>query len=299
MAIECGRTPVLIPSGRQRALLAVLAARANETLNPDHIAELMWDGRPPSSEPRTVLRNHVMRLRRQLGEDLGRRVVTRPTGYAIELVERESDLLEFGALYQRAAAVARAGSVDHLVDDLAVALTLWRGEPFTDVPCHTLLERESPRLEQQHTELLEWHFDARIARRQHAQIIGELRDAVMRYPLHEKFRAQLMVALLHGGRRAEALAEYQAARRYLTDELGIEPGIELRRLQREILSDTDQVTVDERHSTTARAPVTPRQLPGAVRGFVGRGEAERQRPHACQIGRQSRCGSDPRHGGNR
>jgi DNA-binding SARP family transcriptional activator len=276
MTVRSADTAVIIGSGRQRALLAVLAASANQTVARERIADLVWDGRPPAREPHTVLRNHVMRLRKLLGGQLGERIVTRPSGYAIELAEHELDLLEFRARYQRAAA-AHDGGEGHAVAELSAALALWRGEPFADVSSHSLAEHELPQLEQQHTQLLGWYFEARLDQGRHAEIIGDLRGAVLRYPLQERFRAHLVLALWQAGRRAEALDQYQEARAHLADELGIEPGAELRELQRAILTDgPPAAALPGDRGGTGRVLVPARQLPGAPRGFVGR-EPEKAR----------------------
>ena len=273
LAIRYGSDTLWVRSGRQRAVLAVLAANANETVTADRIAELVWDGHPPPSEWRTVLRNHVMRLRRSGGPGLGRRIVTRPFGYAIELGVSELDLLELESLYRQAAAACVGRHWDQAIGSLTAALGLWRGEPFTDVPSTSLLEQQLPRLELQHSQLLEWQFEAGLRLERHAEMIGDLRAAVAKYPLREKLRAHLMLALHRAGRRAEALAEYQHARRRLVDELGVEPGAELQRLQRDILAERAPASA---LATSAARPPGPRQLPGVPHFFVGRQAELRQ-----------------------
>jgi DNA-binding SARP family transcriptional activator len=268
LTIRYGSDTLLVRSGRQRAVLAVLAANANKTVTADRIAELVWDGRRPASEWRTVLRNHVMRLRRT-DPGLGRRIVTRPSGYAIELGAGELDLLELESLYRQTAAACTGRRWDQAIGSLTAALGLWRGEPFADVPSLSLLEQQLPRLEQQHGQLLEWQFEAGLGVGRHAEMISDLRAAVAQYPLREKLRAHLMLALHRSGRRAEALTEYQHARRHLIDELGVEPGAELQRLQRDILVEAAPVSA-------ARPPVVPRQLPGVPHFFVGRQAELRQ-----------------------
>ncbi len=275
LTIRYGSDTLLVRSGRQRAVLAVLAANANQTVTADRIAELVWDGRPPASDWRTVLRNHVMRLRRT-DPGLGRRIVTRPSGYAMEFGAGELDLLELDSLYRQAAAACTGRRWDQAIGSLTAALELWRGEPFADVPSLSLLEQQLPRLEQQHGQLLEWQFEAGLGLGRHAEMIGDLRAAVAQYPLREKLRAHLVLALHRSGCRAQALTEYQHARRHLIDELGVEPGAELQRLQRDILVEAAPVSA-------ARLPVVPRQLPGVPHFFVGR-QAELRRLDALAAG---------------
>jgi tetratricopeptide (TPR) repeat protein len=123
---------------------------------------------------------------------------------------------------------------------------------------------------------LEWRIEAGLHQGRHEQLIGELRRLTGEHPLRERFQGQLMLALARSGRQAEALAAYQDARRVLVEELGIEPGPELRRLHEQILAgDGALVTVPPGPaaaggSAPAAGVVVPRQLPPAVRSFVGR-----------------------------
>lgn len=115
------------------------------------------------------------------------------------------------------------------------ALALWRGEPLSGVARHTGLAGEAIRLEQERLAAIETRFAADLAAGCHGQVVGELEMLVDRHPLRERLWGHLMLALYWSGRQADALAAYQRVRRHLCDELGIEPGGELQRIELAIL----------------------------------------------------------------
>lgn len=249
--------PATISAPRLRTLLATLLWRANQPVSSDELAELVWDGAPPSGA-RDATRALVMRLRRQL-DDLARavpgglsprgapwgrpsglapaaRILTRPPGYAIEITSEELDASLFEALTQEAGLAVRAGQWTTAAQTAAQALALWRGEPLADIPSQLLRDRWVPRLEHGLLQALDWHAEAGLHENRHEQLIPELTDLTARYPLRERFHGQLMLALYRCGRQAEALAAYQRAREVLVTELGVEPGHELASLHQQILS---------------------------------------------------------------
>jgi DNA-binding SARP family transcriptional activator len=251
-----------VSSGKQRVLLAALLLRANAVVRVDDLARDMWDGSPPPSA-RASLQTYVMRLRKALGADGHRRIVAQPDGYLIRVEAGELDVDLFAARLAAAQEDARAGRYAEAAAGLEAALGLWRGEPLADVPSETLALRELPRLDELRLQALECHISARLRLGRHAEVIAELRQLTSTHPLRERLHALLMLALAGSGQRADALAAYRAVREVLVDELGIEPGPELRELQRQILAD------DTADCESAGLPV-PRQLPGAVPAFAGR-----------------------------
>ncbi|MGD0067573.1 MAG: tetratricopeptide repeat protein [Streptosporangiaceae bacterium] len=259
-----------MPTGRQRVLLAVLLARAGTVVPADAVAEFVWDGAPPEGASTTV-RSHVMRLRRALGPAAGARVVTRYPGYLLQAGTDEVDVLWFRRLCREGGAAVRAGEWARAWDVLVKALELWRGDPLADVPSELLRRDEVPALEQLRLEAVEWWADAGLRLDRHAELVSELQSLAMRYPLRERLHAQLMLALVQSGRQAEALDAYQRTRDLLVEELGTEPGAELRGLHQRILAE-DRALVVPGHSVAAAGPgtVTPRQLPTPVAHFVGR-----------------------------
>ncbi len=227
-----------MPAPKQRVILAALALRAGQVASYDELAEIVWDGVPPAGA-RVAIRNYVKRLRQILGPDAGRRIVTRDPGYALEAGPDEVDALRFTALCSQGGEAIRrdatAGTDPGAWELLGEAIGLWRGNPLVDVPSNVLITAEVPRLDALRMQAQEWRMDAGLARGLHSELVGELTQLARDHPWRERFHAQLMLALYRCGRQAEALAAYQRTRRMLVDELGVEPGRELRDLQVGIL----------------------------------------------------------------
>ncbi len=227
-----------VPAPKQRVILATLALRAGQVASYDELAEIVWDGAPPAGA-RVAIRNYVKRLRQILGPVAGRRIVTQDPGYALEAEPDEVDALRFTALCGKGGEAIRqdtpSGGGPGAWEILGEAIGLWRGNPLVDVPSNVLLTAEVPRLDALRMQAQEWRMDAGLARGLHAELVGELTQLAQDHPWRERFHAQLMLALYRCGRQAEALAAYQRTRRMLVDELGVEPGRELRDLQAGIL----------------------------------------------------------------
>jgi DNA-binding SARP family transcriptional activator len=251
---------VEVTGPRQRNLLAALAVYANQPVSADNLAEMVWDGAPPPGSIVT-LRSHLARLRRLLGARIARRIVTRPPGYAIELGDDELDLLEFANHCRRAGAALRAADYAEASEFGARALALWRGRPLSDVPSELLRDLLVPQFERQRIQVAEDWIEAELRLGRYEPVLERLRDLTAQYPLREHFHVQLMLALAHTGRRAEALTAYQDARKTLVSELGVEPGQEMRALHERILADEPELPA---------ATEIPRQLPAAAGHFTGR-----------------------------
>jgi DNA-binding SARP family transcriptional activator len=269
----CGSSTVA--TARLRVLLAALLWRPNQPMPADEIAELVWDGAPPSGAP-DAIRTLVMRLRRRLDTPAAARIVTRSPGYAIEISDDELDASLFETLTRQSGTAVRAEQWAETARTAAEALALWRGTALADIPSQLLRDRWVPHLDQLHVQAVEWRIEADLHAGRHEQLIPQLRELTAQHPVREHFHGQLMLALYRCGRQAEALAAYQHARRTLIDELGIEPGPGLRDLHKRILAgDTELLLphsppLSEGTSLSARPPSVPRQLPATVRHFVGR-----------------------------
>ena len=239
LLVRADGADVVVPAPKQRVILAALALRAGQVASYDELAEIIWDGTPPAGA-RVAIRNYVKRLRQILGPVGGRRIVTRDPGYALEAEPDEVDALWFTALCARGGeAVGRgaaATGTEAAWDVLSEALALWRGSPLVDVPSNVLITAEVPRLDALRMQAQEWRMDAGLAQGRHSELVGELTQLALDHPWRERFHAQLMLALYRCGRQAEALSAYQRTRRMLVDELGVEPGRELRDLQAGILA---------------------------------------------------------------
>ena len=252
-----------VPRGSQRAVLAVLLLNAGRVVSVSEIAETLWGPAPLPSAPATV-RNYVKRLRRVLGDADQARIVTRSPGYLIRVDPGELDVARFEVLLDGARTAARDGSWAAAADQARGALALWRGQPLADVESQALALTEIPRLAELHLQVAELRIDAELRLGRHGAVIAELQRLAAAQPLREHLHALLMLALYRDGRRAEALAAYQHARRVLVAELGAEPGAELRQLHRQILTTSPALAGPE------PGPVLPRELPGPVPRFVGR-----------------------------
>ena len=213
-----------------RRLLVALVVERKRTVNTDELAEIMWPGQPPASWT-TSLQSHVSRLRRALTPDA---IGSSARGYRCELPDQAIDLCRFEALV-RSAGEARSRSAARARELLVEALALWRGrafEPFADEP---FVLPEAQRLESLQLDAAEMLADAELALGLDADALVRLDALVASAPYREHNWAQLMRALYRQGRGADALACYQRARALFVDELGIEPGPELRAVERAVL----------------------------------------------------------------
>jgi DNA-binding SARP family transcriptional activator/Tfp pilus assembly protein PilF len=264
-------TTVPVPAGRQRALLAFLLLNADRTVPADELIQALWGDDPPVSA-RASLHNYVKRLRNTLGDSRHSLLRTQPGGYLFSVGRGVIDVSQFEVLLSAAQAARSAGSWDQAGAAARAALTLWRGEPLVDVTSDVLARQEAPRLAELRLQAVETQLGADLELGRYAEVIPELRRLVGGHPLREKLHAQLMVALYRCGRRAEALAAYQDARRILIRELGAEPGTELRELHRRILAADPELTGPEHPPSSMSSPaaIPPRTLPGAVQHFAGR-----------------------------
>ena len=267
---------------RQRTLLAALLVHVNHTVPVQQLAELVWDGAPPDNAERTI-RSYVVRLRRDLGPVMAARVVTRSPGYLICLEPAELDVLEFEALCRQTSAALGAGAWNQASAAAAGASGLWRDAPLLDVPSQLLREQYLPRLDQLRLQAAEDGGEARLRLGGDDGLVPELQELAGAYPLREKFHVQLMTALARSGRRAEALAAYQHARKVLVGELGIEPGPELRAVHEFVLAGESRLApgqlgqpgdggprVEGAGAQASAAAVAPRHLPSAPGHFTGR-----------------------------
>lgn len=250
-------TPLRIPAGRARTVLALLCANSTQVVSRDRLIDEAWCGEPPSTAA-TQLHGLVSALRRALG---AASILTRGDGYM--LGSCELDLTRMRALVRRAAALRAGGSPEGAAECLHEALAAWRGRPFGGISC-VELESAADLIEQEHAGVLEEYAEIELALGNAASMTERLAEWVARHPLRERLRALLIEALLLSGRQAEAVAAYHDLRQRLADELGVDPGPALRDLYLRILKGAPSVPIPD-----AAAPV-PAQLPAAVPDFSGR-----------------------------
>jgi DNA-binding SARP family transcriptional activator/tetratricopeptide (TPR) repeat protein len=270
LQVRVGDQELPVSAPRQRVLLAALLLTPGLAVSSVRLADLVWDGRPPPGSAVT-LRSYVKRLRQGLGPAAGARIVTAGHGYLIEAAADELDLAQYAALCQAGEAAARSSAWERAAELLGRAEDLWRGHPLADIPCQELQAAELPRLEQLRLQAIRWRIDADMHLGRCGNVVPELYALTAEHPLHEPFHHQLMAALYSSGRQADALAAYRRARGVLVQEVGIEPGADLRLLHQRILAGERDVLV-----VPGPGRVTPAQLPPDVSRFVGRPAEQRE-----------------------
>lgn len=150
---------------------------------------------------------------------------------------------------------------------LGEALRLWRGEPLQDVPSETLRREVAPALAERRLDALQSRIEADLALGRHEEVLPELRKLTAGHPLRERFWAQRMLALYRSGRQAEALRCYHSVREVIVEELGVDPGAELRDLHRRILGGDPALAVA---GGSGHGPSASGNLPAEMTTFVGR-----------------------------
>jgi DNA-binding SARP family transcriptional activator len=300
LLVTDGDRRLAITAGRQRTLLAALLLGAGRVVAVADLADVVWDGQPPKGA-RSALHTAVQRLRTTLGQ-AGRELIrTDPPGYLMQVGPEELDVLRFGQLIGQSQAAAAAGDWPLAASELRAALGLWRGAALEDVPSEALCRREVPHLDEQRLAALVGRIDADLRLGRHDQLVPELRQLTAAEPLQERFYAQLMLALYQSGRQADALTAYHETHQVLAAELGVSPGPALQQLHQRMLAGDPGLLTEapagpapapaasadpaapaapaELATLAAPAPLSgqlasdrlvPRQLPAAVRHFVGR-----------------------------
>ena len=255
---------VQFDGAKQRTLFTALALRAPDPITVDELVEAIWAGEPPGGAVH-ALQKQVSRLRQRLGESAP--VHRGAVGYALGIEHDAIDAHRFEDLLRRARAAIDREEADRASEDLEAALALWRGPALADHRFAEFAQPEIGRLEELRMEAIEERIGAQLARGADADVVGELRALVAEHPLRERLRAHLMLALYRSGRQAEALEVMREGRRLLVDDLGIEPGPELRRLESAILAHDPEL--DAERAAPAPAPA-PRGLPAPADELIGR-----------------------------
>lgn len=268
LQVRDGGEAIEIAADKQRTVLAVLLLRAGQTVPVHELEDQLWGDAPPGKAKNTV-QAYVYRLRQALRFDADTALVTEPGGYRLVLPDGALDLHRFERLTTRGRAAVKAGRLDEGYADLQAALDLWRGPVFADVTA-TALQGDAQRLEDLRNAVAEDAAEAALALGRQAELVPRLETLVAAHPYRERLWALLMVALLGTGCQADALATYARARAKLREDLGIEPGPELRQLHRDILSGraTGSWPVAAPARSRSRGPAA--ELPRDTSTFVGR-----------------------------
>ncbi|WP_187414659.1 BTAD domain-containing putative transcriptional regulator [Nonomuraea sp. PA05] len=226
-------TTLDLGAAKQQVILGVLLLHPNQVVSAGRLVDEVWGESPPSSAPK-IVQGYVSGLRRILGGDA---IVTRGGGYLAVVPPDTLDADRFEQLARegRAADPGRAAGL------FRQALALWRGEALAGLAFRSSAAGEVERLTEQRIGAVEELMEAELALGGGAALVPGLRELVVAQPYRERPRAQLMLALYRSGRQAEALAVYRDTRRLLAEELGVEPGPELRRMERLVLAQAEEL----------------------------------------------------------
>jgi DNA-binding SARP family transcriptional activator len=265
----------------QRRVLATLLLTPNRSVSLARLTEAAWDGDPPTTARRQV-QNRVSTLGLLFARAGAAGVISNDgVGYRLRVQPDELDSLVFDRLVAEGRAATQAGDGPGAAATLRRALGLWRGPALAGLG-GALLEREAAGLDEKRLAALEDCLDLELAAGHHGQVVAELRPLIGEHPLRERLVGQLMLALYRGGRQAEALAAYHELAGRLADELGVDPGAELRRLYEAVLREDPVLRAPgsvpfplgpSGVGPAAPAPPpadVPAQLPAEAAGFTGR-----------------------------
>ena len=247
LEVTDGERTLALGGVKQRLLLAVLLLHANRVVTPDQLRAELWGETPPATASKSI-QIYVSRNRKELGLD---RLVTRAPGYLLRVEDDELD----ATVFERLLAEARSAEPERAAQKLREALALWRGPALADLGYESAVQAEIQRLEELRLTAGEERIDADLAAGRNSELIGELEALIVKHPLRERLRRQLMLALYRASRHAEALQVYRVARHDLV-ELGLEPSRDLRELERAILRQDRSLDLDALPAPVATAERT-------------------------------------------
>jgi DNA-binding SARP family transcriptional activator len=244
--IRDGR-PLDLSGRKRRALLLALLLDANRVVSSSRLIDALWEEEPPATAHK-ALQLYVSQLRKLLGRE---RLQTKAPGYLLRLEPDELDLARFERMQSDG--------------ELREALALWRGSPLAEFADWRFVQAEIARLEELRLGCLEELIEHDLAIGRHDELVGELEARVQDHPMRERLRGQLMLALYRSGRQAEALEAYRAARAALVEELGIEPGRQLRDLHQAMLRQDPALDLEPvpapQQEPVQRGPPVPSEPP--------------------------------------
>ena len=250
LQVHDGDSTIGVGGGRQRKLLGVLLVHANESVSSDRLIEELWAAEPPPTAAK-ALQGLVSQLRKQLGPES---LETVTGGYLLRVGLGDTDAQRFEELLQEARSLDRVAAAAKL----RTALALWRGPALADFAYDDFARSEIDRLEELRESCIERRIDIELALGHHDDLVPELESLVHEYPLRERLRHHLILALYRSGRQGDALQAYQDARTVLREQLGLDPGDDLQELQKAILAHDPKLAAPSRvELPTEPAPVEP------------------------------------------
>lgn len=233
LSIAHGPETVVLKPSKPTSLLAALLLHPGAVVSTGYLLRAVWDEEPPATA-RAALQTCVLRLRRLFAKYgiSATTIEAVPGGYRMRNDTETLDLVMFRLLTAQARAAAGGGEELYRLRE---ALSLWHGQPLANVASRMLQRDAVPALEQERLRVLERVCDLELAAGNCHQVLVDLYESARRHPVRERFTEQLIEALYRTGRQAEALAEYRTVRDRLREELGVDPGPGLRRLELAIL----------------------------------------------------------------
>lgn len=242
---------------KPRQVIALLIMRRNAVVQTNELIDELWEEGPPVSAL-TTLQTYVYKLRKILVRHGGKGLLhTRPGGYLLEIPNSSIDLHRVEGAATEGQAALEAGNPARARDILTQALYTWQAPALVDVDQGTLLSSYATRLEEFRSRILELRIEADLQLGHHRELVSELKSLVLTHPLHEHLHGSLMIALHRSGRRHEALEAFRVLRRNMIEDLGLEPGEELRQLHQALLGDSPVGPPFEARQTLRPTPAPP------------------------------------------
>lgn len=258
---------VPFPARKQRRLLAALLVAPDVVRPADVLIDALWSDTPPPSAEK-LLQVYISQLRKVLPPQVA--IQTVGAGYVITLGGARLDAVRFEELLGEARGAARAGNASVAASILRRALDLWRGDAYAEFADAEFVRAQAQRLNELRRLAIEERFTAELDLGRHRAVLPEILSAAAENPLRERLQAHAMLALYRSGRQAEALELYRTTRKSLVEELGVEPGDELRRLQAMMLRQDPALD----HTVEAQSPTI--DLPAPPNPLRGRGRELRE-----------------------
>jgi DNA-binding SARP family transcriptional activator/tetratricopeptide (TPR) repeat protein len=255
---------------RARSILAMLLLTPRALVPAETLIDRLWDTRPPP-KARDSLSVYIARLRASLRQAVGDSVqlVGRAQGYMLEIDPETVDVQQFRRLRRQADALAASGDHEQAAGLLREADTLWRGQALAGIGGDWAARMRDALEEERRAAILD-RVGYELELGDHADLVGELGQLLVRYPSDETLVAHQMTALCRSGRPADALSLYRETRSRLIEEQGTEPGAMLSQLHQRILGGDPGLAVRSSGQRPSRAAPPPDTLPPEAPEFVGR-----------------------------
>ncbi|WP_411084008.1 BTAD domain-containing putative transcriptional regulator [Streptomyces sp. cmx-18-6] len=289
LEVTSGDEQVPVGGPRHRTILVVLLLSPGRIVAADSLIEAVWGDRPPATA-RTQVSICIAALRKTFKSAgfPGEVIVTAHPGYLLQVGMHRLDSEEFSGLVSAAELAVRENRLTEAARCYADALDLWRGRPLAGVTGR-LVEDEARRLEELRLDTYENATAVHLRLGDHQKILPDLAAMVREHPLRERARHQLITAQYQAGRRAEALETFRDGRRWLIDELGLEPGPALSKLHDAILQDEPSLTAREPGGAEGEGPPPkpvgdPLELPPVIQGLAGRKQELAQLDEMLDLG---------------